>query len=60
MWARLRNRLGQRLVTRLTQPITQVVVDFRREHNLPKLSDSTQAWSPWAQICQPGFTSPAP
>lgn len=52
VWARLRNRLGQRLVTRLTQPITQVVVDYRREHSLPELSDSTQAWSPWAQICQ--------
>ena len=51
-WARLRNRLGQQLLARLTRPITQVVVDFRQQHNLPVLTDSSQAWSSLAQICQ--------
>lgn len=43
---------GQRLLTRLAQPITQVVVDYRQQHHLPALIDSAQAWSPLAQICQ--------
>jgi len=51
-WARLRNRLGHRLLTRLTRPITQVVVDYRAQQHLPVLTDSSQAWSPLAQICQ--------
>ena len=51
-WARLRNRLGQRLLTRLARPITQVVIDYRQQHQLPVLTDGTQAWSPLAQICQ--------
>jgi MGT family glycosyltransferase len=29
-----------------------VVVDYRQQHNLPVLSDSSQAWSSLAQICQ--------
>jgi zeaxanthin glucosyltransferase len=51
-WARLRNRLGQRLLARLAKPITQVVIDYRQQHDLPMLTDSAQAWSPLAQICQ--------
>jgi MGT family glycosyltransferase len=51
-WARRRNRLGQRLLTRLTRPITQIVIDYRQQHNLPVLTDSSEAWSPLAQICQ--------
>lgn len=51
-WARLRNRLGHRLLARLVRPITEVVADHRRRHNLPELTDSSQAWSPLAQICQ--------
>ena len=51
-WARLRNRLGQRLLARLARPITQVVLDYRQQHQLPELGDSSQAWSPLAQICQ--------
>jgi UDP:flavonoid glycosyltransferase YjiC (YdhE family) len=69
-WARLRNRLGQQLLTRGARPITQVVVDYRYQHNLPVLTDSAQAWSPCprsasspllsntrASSRQPGFTS---
>lgn len=51
-WAQLRNRLGQRLLTRLAQPITQVVIDYHQQHQLPLLADSARAWSPLAQICQ--------
>ena len=51
-WARLRNRFGQRLLARLARPITQVVSDYRQQHHLPVLTDSSQAWSPLAQICQ--------
>ena len=55
-WARLRNRLGHRLLTRLSRPITQVVVDYRYQHNLPVLTDSAQAWSP----CPRSASSPPP
>jgi zeaxanthin glucosyltransferase len=51
-WARLRNRLGHRLLARLARPITQVVADYRQQHQLPELTNSAQAWSPLAQICQ--------
>ena len=51
-WARLRNRLGHRLLTRLAKPITDVVIDFRQQHHLPALSDASGAWSSLAQICQ--------
>ncbi|MEB3361030.1 MAG: nucleotide disphospho-sugar-binding domain-containing protein [Synechococcaceae cyanobacterium] len=51
-WARLRNRLGQRLLARLTRPITQVVEDFRQQHGLPPLTETSARWSSLAQICQ--------
>lgn len=51
-WGRLRNRLGQALFDRLTRPITDVVIDYRRQHGLPELSDLAQSWSSLAQICQ--------
>jgi zeaxanthin glucosyltransferase len=51
-WARLRNHLGQRLLTRVASPITQVVLDYRQQHGLPPLADAAAAWSPLAQICQ--------
>lgn len=51
-WAQLRNRFGHRLLARLARPITEVVLDYRRQHQLPLLSDSSQAWSTLAQICQ--------
>jgi hypothetical protein len=35
-WARLRNRLGHRLLARLARPITEVVVDYRNQHQLPQ------------------------
>ncbi|MCP9848981.1 glycosyltransferase [Cyanobium sp. Morenito 9A2] len=51
-WAQLRNRLGQRVLSRLARPITDIVADFRRQNRLPMLTDGSQAWSPLAQICQ--------
>jgi len=51
-WARLRNRLGYGLLSKLTRPITEVVIDYRQQHNLTALTDGSQAWSPLAQICQ--------
>lgn len=59
-WARLRNRLGHWLLASLARPITEVVADYRRHHNLPLLADSSQGWSPLAQICQqpPAFEYP--
>ncbi len=51
-WARLRNRLGQRLLARLASPIIQVVADYRSQHQLPVLTNRAQGWSPLAQICQ--------
>ncbi len=51
-WARLRNRLGHLLLNKLTRPIADVVIDYRKHHDLPALTNSSQAWSPLAQICQ--------
>jgi len=51
-WARLRNRFGHRLLAKLARPITEVVLDYRQQHQLPPLTDSSQAWSSLAQICQ--------
>ena len=51
-WARLRNRLGQRLFTRLARPITEVVLDYRAQQGLPPLANTNDGWSPLLQICQ--------
>ncbi|MFM7312377.1 MAG: glycosyltransferase [Cyanobium sp.] len=51
-WARLRNRLGNALLGRISRPITRIVLDYRRQHGLPELSDPADAWSPLLQICQ--------
>jgi zeaxanthin glucosyltransferase len=49
---RLRNRLGHRLVGRLTRPIEAVVGDYRRQTGLPPRTDARRAYSQLAQICQ--------
>lgn len=51
-WARLRNRLGTKLLGRLARPITDIVVDYRDQMGLPRLRDPSQAYSQLAQICQ--------
>jgi zeaxanthin glucosyltransferase len=51
-WARLRNRLGYELLGRLARPISEIVVDYRRQLGLPPLSDPSQAYSQLLQLCQ--------
>ncbi|ADJ28253.1 glycosyltransferase, MGT family [Nitrosococcus watsonii C-113] len=51
-WAQLRNRLGYGLLSRVTQPITAVVAEYRRTWNLPPHSHSNDAYSQLAQISQ--------
>jgi zeaxanthin glucosyltransferase len=51
-WARLRNRLGYELLGRLARPISEIVVDYRRQQGLPPLSDPSQAYSQLLQLCQ--------
>ncbi len=51
-WARLRNRAGYGLLSLLTQPIRQVVNEYRRQWKLPPNSDSSQNFSKLAQLSQ--------
>lgn len=51
-WAQLRNRLGYGLLSRVTQPLTEVVAEYRRTWNLPPLSHPNEAYSQLAQISQ--------
>ena len=50
--ARLRNRLGMRLLSRIAAPIYTVVNEQRKAWNLKPLTHSTEALSPLAQITQ--------
>jgi MGT family glycosyltransferase len=51
-WARLRNRIGNAAIDRLTQPIRQVIVEQRRQWQLPSYSNNEDFYSQLAQICQ--------
>ncbi len=51
-WARLRNRVGYKLLSRVTQPITEVVAEYRREWKLPLHSHPNDSYSQLAQISQ--------
>ncbi len=51
-WARLRNRLGNALVDLLTRDLRQVIVEQRRDWNLPPYQRREDAYSPLAQLCQ--------
>ncbi|MFO5492781.1 MAG: glycosyltransferase, partial [Cuspidothrix sp.] len=51
-WAKLRNKLGYKLLNRATQPITEVIDNYRREKNLPAYSTPNQRYSQLAQISQ--------
>lgn len=51
-WGRLRNRLGYALLDRLARPISEIVVDYRRQVGLPAVSDPSQAYSQLLQLCQ--------
>ncbi len=51
-FARLRNRLGMRLLSRIAAPIYAVVNQQRKTWNLKPLTHSTDSLSPLAQITQ--------
>ena len=51
-WARLRNRVGYRILDSIAKPIRQLIADYRQQWNLPQHSHSNQNYSPLAQISQ--------
>ena len=51
-WARLRNRAGYSLFDRLTQPIRQVVNEYRQRWKLPAHAHPNDAYSKLAQLSQ--------
>lgn len=51
-WAKLRNKLGYQLLNRATQPITDLIDNYRREKNLPVYSNANKRYSQLAQISQ--------
>ena len=51
-WARLRNRLGNAMVDFLTRDLWHVIVEQRRDWNLPPYQRREDAYSPLAQVCQ--------
>jgi MGT family glycosyltransferase len=51
-WAQLRNRVGHELLSRIAQPITELVAEYRREWNLPQHLHPNDAYSHLAQISQ--------
>ena len=51
-WARWRNRAGWTLYERLTKPILEVILEYRRQWNLPLHSHSNDVYSQLAQISQ--------
>jgi zeaxanthin glucosyltransferase len=59
-WARLRNKLGNALMTAITKPITDLITEARQKWNLPPFQHPNDAYSQLAQLCQqpPGFEFP--
>ncbi|MDJ0650854.1 MAG: glycosyltransferase [Xenococcaceae cyanobacterium MO_188.B19] len=51
-WAKLRNRLGYRILNRLGKPISEVINKYRQEWNLPDQSNRNELYSQLAQISQ--------
>jgi len=52
LFAKLRNKLGNELLNYLTRPIWDVLVDQRRQWQLPPHKQRDDAYSQLAQICQ--------
>ncbi|MEI6443751.1 MAG: hypothetical protein WCO29_11665 [Nostocales cyanobacterium ELA583] len=44
-WSKLRNKLGYKLLNRATQPITELINNYRREKNLPAYSNANDRYS---------------
>jgi zeaxanthin glucosyltransferase len=51
-WAKLRNQLGYRLLSRITKPVVNTVAEYRREWQLPPHLEPNDTYSKLAQICQ--------
>jgi zeaxanthin glucosyltransferase len=51
-WAKLRNQLGYRLLSRITKPVVNTVAEYRREWQLPAHLEPNDTYSKLAQICQ--------
>ncbi len=49
-WAKLRNQIGYAFYGRVTKPMIDVVVEYRRQWNLPLYSHPNDAYSQLAQI----------
>jgi MGT family glycosyltransferase len=51
-WASLRNQAGYQLLSRIAQPIREVIAEYRREWKLPPHSGPNDSYSQLAQISQ--------
>ncbi|MFB2933827.1 glycosyltransferase [Aerosakkonemataceae cyanobacterium BLCC-F154] len=51
-WARFRNQMGYLLLSRVAQPIRDVIADYRREWHLPLYAQPNDVYSQLAQISQ--------
>jgi MGT family glycosyltransferase len=51
-WAKLRNKLGYKLLDSLIKPIIETVNSIRQSWNLPPFQKSSDAYSTLAQICR--------
>jgi len=51
-WANIRNWMGYQLLTRITQPITEIINQQRLGWNLPPHSSPNDRYSQLAQLCQ--------
>lgn len=52
LWGRWRNRLGYKVLARVTKPITAVIEAYRQEWSLPVLANPNARYSQLAQISQ--------
>ncbi|MBU7581536.1 MAG: glycosyltransferase [Nostoc sp. TH1S01] len=51
-WAKLRNKAGYQLLDRIAKPITELIDEYRRDHNLATDSNPNKRYSSLAQISQ--------
>ena len=51
-WGRIRNQLAYKMMSRLFQPITEIVDDYRQHWNLPAYTHPDDTYSNLAQIAQ--------
>ncbi len=51
-WAKVRNKIGYRLLRRIGKPIRATIAEYRREWNLPPHYGQNDVYSTLAQLCQ--------